>query len=206
MDDRASLSTLSLPVVNLSQKAEEGFLGVGHVAVRGPAQELEVTHHELALLQLQSRRSGERGKKKWGGFLKKPFEQYIPWTVLWTPCTCSTLHKLIKTCIWLSARGHSVDTSALLQFNGDASALSLDYRRCGALQCTVTGHVKMSYDQNECKFADKTRWLRHCIFNQAAPTDTLMTPIVFWNAKYILKHEVEVLKLYFSPENPVCGI
>lgn len=53
MDDGASLSTLPLPVVNLSQKAKEGFLGVGHVAVWGPAQELKVTHHELAFLQLE---------------------------------------------------------------------------------------------------------------------------------------------------------
>lgn len=56
MDDGASLSTLHLPVVNLSQKAEEGFLGVGHVAVWGPAQELEVTHHELAFLKLSRAR------------------------------------------------------------------------------------------------------------------------------------------------------
>lgn len=56
MDDGASLSALPLPVVNLGQKAEEGFLRVGHVAVRGPAQELEVAHHELAFLQLRRER------------------------------------------------------------------------------------------------------------------------------------------------------
>lgn len=50
VDDGASLSTLHLPVVNLSQKAEEGFLGVRHISVGGPAQELEVPHHELAFL------------------------------------------------------------------------------------------------------------------------------------------------------------
>lgn len=52
VDNGASLSTLPLPVVDLSQEAEKGFLGVGHVAVWGPAQELEVTHHELAFLKL----------------------------------------------------------------------------------------------------------------------------------------------------------
>lgn len=63
MDDGASLSTLPLPVVDLRQKAEEGFLGVGHVAVRGPAQELEVTHHELAFLKLQRARVVEGEEK-----------------------------------------------------------------------------------------------------------------------------------------------
>lgn len=56
MDDGASLSTFPLPVVDLGQKAKEGFLGVGHVAVWGPAQELEVTHHELAFLKLSRAR------------------------------------------------------------------------------------------------------------------------------------------------------
>lgn len=50
--DGASLTTLPLPVVDLSQKAKEGFLGVRHVTVRGPAQELEVAHHQLAFLEL----------------------------------------------------------------------------------------------------------------------------------------------------------
>lgn len=56
VDDGASLSTLPLPVVDLSQKTKEGFLGVGHVAVWGPAQELEVTDHELAFLKLSRAR------------------------------------------------------------------------------------------------------------------------------------------------------
>lgn len=56
VDDGASLSTLPLPVVNLSQEANEGFLGVGHVAVWRPAQELEMTHHQLAFLQLKNER------------------------------------------------------------------------------------------------------------------------------------------------------
>lgn len=59
VDNGASLATLPLPVVNLSQKAEESFLGVGHVSVWGPAQELEVAHHQLTLLKLQ--KSGKRG-------------------------------------------------------------------------------------------------------------------------------------------------
>lgn len=59
MDDGAPLSTLPLPVVDLSQQAEEGFLGVGHVAVRGPAQELEVTHDELAFLKLQGQEQSQ---------------------------------------------------------------------------------------------------------------------------------------------------
>lgn len=52
VNDGSSLSALPLPVVDLGQKAKEGFLGVWHVAVWGPAQELEVTHHELAFLKL----------------------------------------------------------------------------------------------------------------------------------------------------------
>lgn len=54
VDNGASLSTLPLPVVDLSQEAKKGFLGVGHVSVWGPAQELEVPHHKLAFLELQS--------------------------------------------------------------------------------------------------------------------------------------------------------
>lgn len=56
MNDGASFPTLPLPVVNLSQKAKEGFLGVGHITVRRPTQELEVTHNKLALLKLHSRK------------------------------------------------------------------------------------------------------------------------------------------------------
>lgn len=63
MDDGASLSALPLPVVDLSQEAEKGFLGVGHVTVGGPAQELEVTHHQLALLKLQH--NTWRGRFQW---------------------------------------------------------------------------------------------------------------------------------------------
>lgn len=55
MDHGASFSTLPLPVVDLGQQAEEGLLGVGHVAVRRPSQELEVTHHQLAFLKLNQR-------------------------------------------------------------------------------------------------------------------------------------------------------
>lgn len=61
MNNGASFPTLPLPVVNLSQKAKEGFLGVGHITVWRPAQELEVTHNKLALLKLH-RREAEKGK------------------------------------------------------------------------------------------------------------------------------------------------
>lgn len=63
VDDGASLSALPLPVVNLRQKAKEGFLWVGHIAVGGPAQELEVTHHELAFLKLMRVSVVEGGEK-----------------------------------------------------------------------------------------------------------------------------------------------
>lgn len=69
VDDGATLSTLPLPVVNLSQKAEEGFLGVGHIAVWGPAQELEMTHHKLAFLKLKRKSSREGGKSLKSYFL-----------------------------------------------------------------------------------------------------------------------------------------
>lgn len=52
VDHGAALATVPLPAVHLGQQAEEGLPGVGHVAVRRPAQELEVAHHQLALLEL----------------------------------------------------------------------------------------------------------------------------------------------------------
>lgn len=61
MNNGASFPTLPLPVVNLSQKAQEGFLGVGHITVRRPTQELEMTHNKLAFLKLH-RREAEKGK------------------------------------------------------------------------------------------------------------------------------------------------
>lgn len=55
----ASFPALPLPLVHLSQQVEESLLGVGNVAVCRPAQELELTHHQLALLELQKHRSDE---------------------------------------------------------------------------------------------------------------------------------------------------
>lgn len=69
VDDGAPLSTLPLPVVNLGQKAQEGFLGVGHIAVRGPAQELEVTHHKLAFLKLKRVKDSGEGRKSENSFM-----------------------------------------------------------------------------------------------------------------------------------------
>ncbi len=56
VDNSASFSTLPLPLVHLSQQVEESLLGVGNIAIRRPAQELELTHHQLALLELQRQR------------------------------------------------------------------------------------------------------------------------------------------------------
>ena len=52
MDDSASFPTLPLPLVHLRQQVEESLLGVGNISIRRPAQELELTHHQLALLEL----------------------------------------------------------------------------------------------------------------------------------------------------------
>lgn len=116
MDDGASLSTLPLPVVDLSQEAKEGFLGVGHVAVRGPAQELEVTHHELAFLKLQRSKScGGRGKSEFYFYPTQPIIDALkPLHVLHT--------SLIQTST--SAGGDSVNTSDLLKFNCGAPVLN----------------------------------------------------------------------------------
>ena len=54
VDGRASFSALPLPLVHLSQQVEESLLGVGDIAVCRPAQELELTHHQLTLLELQN--------------------------------------------------------------------------------------------------------------------------------------------------------
>lgn len=55
VDHGAAFATLPLPAVDLGQQAQEGLPGVGDVPVRGPAQELEVAHQQLALLQLEQR-------------------------------------------------------------------------------------------------------------------------------------------------------
>lgn len=59
VDHGAAFATLPLPVVHLGQQAQEGLLGVGHVAVRRPAQELEVAHRQLALLKLKQAANGQ---------------------------------------------------------------------------------------------------------------------------------------------------
>lgn len=61
VDHGASFPTLPLPLVHLRQQVEERLLGVGNVAVRRPAQELELAHHQLALLELDVEK---RRKKK----------------------------------------------------------------------------------------------------------------------------------------------
>lgn len=60
VDHRASFPTLPLPLVHLSEQAEEGLLGVGNVAVRRPAEELELAHHQLALLELNMEQEGKQ--------------------------------------------------------------------------------------------------------------------------------------------------
>jgi hypothetical protein len=57
VDDGTSLSTLPLPVVDLGQEAEESLLRVWHVTVWRPAQELEMTNHQLTFLELDGRGS-----------------------------------------------------------------------------------------------------------------------------------------------------
>ena len=56
----AALPTLSLPLVHVGQQAQEGLLGVGDVTIRRPAQELELAHHQLAFLQLDTTEEEER--------------------------------------------------------------------------------------------------------------------------------------------------
>lgn len=52
VDNSASFSTIPLPLVYLSEQVEESLFGVRDIAICRPAQELELTHHQLALLQL----------------------------------------------------------------------------------------------------------------------------------------------------------
>lgn len=52
MDDGASFAALPLPLVHLGEQVEESLLGVGDVTIGRPAQELELTDHQLALLEL----------------------------------------------------------------------------------------------------------------------------------------------------------
>ena len=50
--DGAPVPALCLPLVHLGQQVQEGLLGVRRVPVRRPAQELEVSHQQVPLLQL----------------------------------------------------------------------------------------------------------------------------------------------------------
>lgn len=61
VDHGASLAAvvLLLPLVHLSDQLEEGALGHGRVPVHGPAQELELLHHPVAVLRLQGGGGGE---------------------------------------------------------------------------------------------------------------------------------------------------
>lgn len=60
VDHGASFPALPLPLVHLSEQVQERLLGVGNVAIGRPAEELELTHHQLALLELKM----ARGKTK----------------------------------------------------------------------------------------------------------------------------------------------
>lgn len=57
--DGAPVPALCLPLVHLGQQVQEGLLGVRCVPVRGPAQELEVPHQQVALLQLGARAASQ---------------------------------------------------------------------------------------------------------------------------------------------------
>lgn len=62
VDDGASLPSvvLLLPLVHLVDELQEGALGYGCIAVHGPAQELELLHHPVAVLRL-----GNTGRTVW---------------------------------------------------------------------------------------------------------------------------------------------
>lgn len=64
VDHGASLPTLPLPLVHLSEQVEERLLGVGNVAVRRPAEELELAHHQLALLKLHMTKEGKEEEER----------------------------------------------------------------------------------------------------------------------------------------------
>lgn len=49
----ATITTLPLPRVHLGQQSEKCLFGVWDITVGRPAQELEVTHHKVTLLQLE---------------------------------------------------------------------------------------------------------------------------------------------------------
>lgn len=57
VDHGASFPALPLPLVHLSEQVQERLLGVGNVAIGRPAEELELAHHQLALLELNMARN-----------------------------------------------------------------------------------------------------------------------------------------------------
>lgn len=65
VDDGASFPALPLPLVHLSEQVEESLLGIGNVTIRRPAQELELTHHQLALLELEMQHEKERKQSEY---------------------------------------------------------------------------------------------------------------------------------------------
>lgn len=72
VDHGASLAAviLFLPLVHLSDQLEEGAFGHGRVPVHGPAQELELLHHAVAILRLEGKRhqrSSRVNTQKGGG-------------------------------------------------------------------------------------------------------------------------------------------
>lgn len=66
MDHGTSFAALPLPLVHLSEQVQERLLGVGNVAIGRPAEELELTHHQLALLKLhtQRKKNNKTNKRK----------------------------------------------------------------------------------------------------------------------------------------------
>lgn len=60
VDYCTTFPTLPLPLLHAGQQVEEGLFGVRHVTVRRPAQELELAHDQLTLLQLHMDETGKR--------------------------------------------------------------------------------------------------------------------------------------------------
>lgn len=69
MDDGAPFAALPLPLVHLGEQVEESLLGVGDVTIGRPAQELELTHHQLSLLELvrEGKKAGRTDGRTEGG-------------------------------------------------------------------------------------------------------------------------------------------
>lgn len=73
MDHGASFPALPLPLVHLSEQVQERLLGVGNVAIGRPAEELELTHHQLALLELKMAREKPKYKREQSDRATFPF-------------------------------------------------------------------------------------------------------------------------------------